>query len=93
MFKWIVLSLGLATSAHAAEAPALASPETPAHAGPLDDLKAEQEAKQAEKDAAAEARLALTSASYCEACPRASDALEVEAAEDPRPPRCPWRPC
>ena len=58
MFKWIVLSLGLATSAHAAEAPALAPPETPAHAGPLDDLKAEQEAKQAEKDAAAEARLA-----------------------------------
>ena len=50
MFKWIVLSLGLATSAHAAEAPALAPPETPAHAGPLDDLKAEQEAKQAEKD-------------------------------------------
>lgn len=56
MLKWVFFGLCLVTSAGAAEVP-VPSP-VPAMAGPLDDLKAEQEAKQAEKDAAAEARLA-----------------------------------
>ncbi|MCO4747503.1 MAG: hypothetical protein KC912_22065 [Proteobacteria bacterium] len=58
MFKWVILVLGLVTTAHAADLPEGPTAQPDFVAGPLEDLQADRDAAKAEEDAAAEARMA-----------------------------------